>query len=181
MDPTRVSFRRFDPLSYEDCCLMAKWENDPTIKALFQVYQDQVAFDWVSTPEEISEAHAASVENPTDRNFMILLDGESVGEMNFFMDRRPIITPKLNTAWAGIVIGEAHARAKGVGKLAFRELERVAKEAGAERLELGVFEYNENAIKFYKSLGYQEIARLPDYTWFNGRKWTDIRMLKDPL
>jgi|GEM_PF-5606512 len=78
---------------------------------------------------------------------MIELDGKAVGEMNFFLDRRPIITPKANTAWAGIVIG--------------------------------VFEFNEVALSFYKKMGYQEIARLSDYTFSKGRIWADIRMLKE--
>ena len=49
---------------------------------------------------------------------------------------------------------------------------------GLARVELGVFEFNENARRMYEGLGYREIARIKDFTYWNGRMWQDIRMEK---
>ncbi|MEO5668694.1 MAG: GNAT family N-acetyltransferase [Bdellovibrionota bacterium] len=174
-----VSFRKFDPYSSEDCALMAKWENDPLIRSLFQVFRDEISFARVATVESISQNYKPAEDNPTEQSFMIMYEGKPVGEMSFYLDRRPILTAKSNTAWAGIVIGEAHARGCGVGRLAMQELEARAKKAGAQRIELGVFEFNKTAIRFYEKLGYREFVRLPGYTWMAGKMWADIRMLKE--
>jgi len=179
MDHKKITFRPFDADSAKDCELMAAWENDLEIRDLFQVFRDEEASKRVSTSAEVSKNYQKSPDNPTEQSFMILLDGEPVGEMNFFLDRKPIMTPKPNTAWAGIVVGEVHARGCGIGRIAMQELEQRAKTAGAKRMELGVFEHNNRAISFYQSLGYREFARLPDYTFANGKKWADIRMIKE--
>lgn len=46
-------------------------------------------------------------------------------------------------------------RGKGIGKKLFCETEKIAKENGAKRLDLTVWEFNKDAISFYKSLGMQ--------------------------
>lgn len=46
-------------------------------------------------------------------------------------------------------------RGKGIGKKLFFETENIAKENGAKRLDLTVWEFNKEAINFYKSLGMQ--------------------------
>ena len=46
-------------------------------------------------------------------------------------------------------------RGKGIGKKLFYETEKIAKENGAKRLDLTVWEFNKDAISFYKSLGMQ--------------------------
>lgn len=48
----------------------------------------------------------------------------------------------------------------------------------AQRIELGVFEFNTNALKLYQKLGYKEINRTEDFTYWNGKMWHDIRMEK---
>jgi RimJ/RimL family protein N-acetyltransferase len=45
-------------------------------------------------------------------------------------------------------------------------------------MELGVFEFNTHAIKLYEKTGFQEIGRIPDFTFWQGRMWQDIRMEK---
>jgi RimJ/RimL family protein N-acetyltransferase len=41
---------------------------------------------------------------------------------------------------------------------------------------MGVFEFNANAKKLYQKFGYQEIGRVKDFTFWQGRLWQDIRM-----
>ncbi len=49
---------------------------------------------------------------------------------------------------------------------------------GLGRIELGVFEFNENARQLYEKVGYKEIGRIEDFTYWNGKMWQDIRMEK---
>jgi len=81
-----------------------------------------------------------------------------------------------DTAWIAIIIGEQDARGRGIGALALRYLEDQIKAQGLQRIELGVFDFNTNAIKLYQKSGYQEIGRINDFTFWQGRLWQDIRM-----
>ena len=57
-------------------------------------------------------------------------------------------------------------------------LEEQARALGLKRAELGVFEFNIPAIKLYTKLGYKEIVRLDDFTFWDGKMWQDIRREK---
>ena len=83
------------------------------------------------------------------------------------------------TAWVGITIGESEGRGKGLGFKAIQYLEGVIINEGLKRIELGVFEFNRNAHSLYKKLGYQEIARIPAFTYWNKKMWADLRMEKN--
>ncbi|WP_100402900.1 GNAT family N-acetyltransferase [Bacillus sp. FJAT-42315] len=52
------------------------------------------------------------------------------------------------------------------------------KKQGIKRIELGVFEFNKQAQKLYQKLGYKEIGRIENFTYWQGEMWTDIRMEK---
>jgi RimJ/RimL family protein N-acetyltransferase len=54
----------------------------------------------------------------------------------------------------------------------------VIKKESYNRIELGVFEFNTVAIGLYKKMGYNEIGRIEDFTYWNGKMWQDIRMEK---
>jgi diamine N-acetyltransferase len=63
----------------------------------------------------------------------------------------PIIIPKkvvyMNDFGVDIIY-----RGKGLGKVFFEKILEFAKSIEADSLELGVYEFNENAIKFYESM-----------------------------
>jgi len=44
-------------------------------------------------------------------------------------------------------------------------LEKEIGNKGLKRIELGVFEFNENARRLYLKLGYKEIGRIDDFTY----------------
>ena len=51
-----------------------------------------------------------------------------------------------------ICIGKKHQK-KGIGKKLYNQIIQLAKEKNIKNIELMVWEFNENAIKFYKNLG----------------------------
>ena len=57
-------------------------------------------------------------------------------------------------------------------------LERLAGGAGAARIEIGVFEYNERALSFFDQLGYVAFERRAERAYWDGRLWSEIRLLK---
>lgn len=67
----------------------------------------------------------------------------------------------------------------GVGRGAIGTIDSEMRLHGVKRIELGVFEFNENARRLYQKLGYKEIGRIEDFTYWNGKMWQDIRMEKD--
>jgi len=48
---------------------------------------------------------------------------------------------------------------KGIGRLLFNHIEDYAKSEGASSIQLNVWEFNENAIKFYESMGMSTRSR----------------------
>jgi len=101
-----------------------------------------------------------------------------VGEMNYQVDPEQLLRRVPGTAWIGIQIGEPRARGKGIGAQAMHYLEERIRDRGLRRIELGVFEFNKPARTLYRRLGYREFGRIPDFTFWKGKMWEDIRMEK---
>ena len=83
-----------------------------------------------------------------------------------------------HAAGIALVIGEAHQRGRGLGTRVVADLEARVARAGAERIEVGIFAYNERSLGFFGSLGYEEFERTPPCAWWDGRLWPDVRLLK---
>lgn len=110
--------------------------------------------------------------------YLIHLDGQVIGEMDYQVDPAHLFKKEVGTAWIGISIGEEIGRGKGIGYLAMQHLEEQIKRQGLKRIELGVLEFNASAIKLYQKSGYTEIGRIKDFTYWQGKMWQDIRMEK---
>jgi RimJ/RimL family protein N-acetyltransferase len=172
-----VTYRAIDFGSDTDCTLLTKWANDPDIRHLSTWHKDEVSFNTPASLEQFKER--VHKPKPHRSDIMIILNDVPVGEMSFELYEEPEGSGIFSVAWMSIVIGEANARGKGIGKIAMTHLENLARTAGATRAELGVFEFNERALALYRRLGYREFKRIPDFTFWNGKMWTDIRMAKD--
>ena len=62
--------------------------------------------------------------------------------------------------------------------ISLKYLEEEIKKQALKRIELGVFECNKNAHKLYQKLGYQEIGKNKQFTFYQDKMWDDIRMEK---
>jgi len=151
-----------------------KWESEPALIPLARPNPDEVALNMrmTVTVAELTERLQHS------HSYLIYLDGQTIGEMSYQVDPAHLYKREAGTAWIGITIGEESARGKGIGFQAMQYLEREIKQAGRHRIELGVFEFNANAIKLYMKLRCQEIGRINDFTYWKGKMWQDIRMEK---
>jgi len=169
-----ITFRKLVTTDKEIASTMERWSNDPAITHLIRPNQNQNDLNGfipvtVETLERLLEEFSIH---------LIYMDGLLVGEMNFQADPIHLYKKETGTAWIGLVIGEESARGLGIGFLAMKYLEEKIREQKFNRIELGVFEFNIRGIKLYKKLGFQEIGRIADFTYWRGKMWQDIRMEK---
>lgn len=151
-----------------------RWDNDPDLIHLIRPTKnkEEQGQRWYMTLDDL--------RNRLESNhiYLIYLNDKLVGEMNYMVDPGHLYKTESGTAWIGITIGESDGRGKGIGYKAIQYLENEIKKQGLKRIELGVFEFNNQAFKLYQQLGYQEIGRISEFTYWNHKMWSDIRMEK---
>src|SRR5215208_971395 len=142
-----------------------RWEYDAKLIPLIRPHHDRASLETYEpvTMKDLEQR----LEH--DQIYLIYLQGQLVGEMDYQIDPRHLYKKKTGTAWIGIVLGEEAARGKGIGYLALQYLEKEIRQQGLQRVELGVFEFNTVAIKLYQKAGYNEIARIPNFTYWQDR------------
>ncbi|TMU87527.1 GNAT family N-acetyltransferase [Bacillus sp. BHET2] len=153
---------------------MNRWDNDPALIPLIRPCKDKDE----SEQRRDTTLNEFRKRLDTHQVYLIYLDDTLVGEMNYMLDPVHLYRKVTGTAWIGITIGEAQGRGKGVGFKAIQFLEAEIKKQGHDRIELGVFEFNTQAYDLYTRLGYHEIGRIADFTYWNNKMWADIRMEK---
>jgi RimJ/RimL family protein N-acetyltransferase len=168
---------RFAPLvepTGEIAEAFTRWENDPLLIPLSRPNRNK---------DDLEKRQVVTLDDMVqrlkhDHIYLIYLDSQLIGEMSYQVDPKQLLKKEPGTAWIGITIGEAHGRGKGIGSQALPYLEQQIATQGLKRIELGVFAFNTPAFTLYQKLGYQEIGRVLDFTYWEGRMWEDIRMEK---
>ena len=150
------------------------WSNDPALVHLIRPNKNQAEL------EEFFSVTVDSLKKQLEQYpiYLIYLEGELVGEMNYQINPGHLYIKKPGSAWIGIVIGDLSARGKGIGPQAMAYIEKQILDQDLARIELGVFEFNTPALSLYQKLGYQEIGRIDNFTYWQGRMWQDIRLEK---
>lgn len=59
---------------------------------------------------------------------------------------------------------DENCRRQGVGRAFFEGIRAFARERGYDRIELNMWEFNENALKFYESIGFSTYRRYMELT-----------------
>ena len=169
-----ITFKKLTEPDTEVLKSLNKWENDPALIHLIRPNRDRDALEMreVLTVKDLEER---LVHNHI---FLIYLEDQLVGVMDYQIDPRHVFKKETGTAWIGIIVGEEIARGKGIGQQALHHLEEEIRKQGLRRIELGVFEFNTSAIKLYLKAGYQEIGRVPEFTYWKDKMWQDVRMEK---
>jgi len=169
-----IHFAKLTEPTAEITAVFNKWENDPALVPLTRPNQDQAALE---KQQNVTQATLVKrLEH--DVIYLIHRGAALIGEMNYQVDPAHLYKKEAGTGWIGITIGEESARGMGVGSLAIAYLEAEIKQAGLRRIELGVFEFNANALKLYTRSGYQRIGIIENFTYWRGKMWQDIRMEK---
>ena len=173
-----LNYREIDFEAVEDCRLLAWWYNDPQIKHLYSLFPDEESASVEFTPEYFERIGKLPHNEAPHQNLMVLADDVPIGQAMFETDTPKLLTKQPNTAWLALMIGEREYRECGLGKVIAQHLEGLAAVSGAQRIEIGVFEHNERALRFFSDSGYGPFQRRKARTWYNGRMWDEIRLLK---
>lgn len=169
-----IEFKKLTEPTAEIVEYLNKWQNDPVLIPLIRPNKNKADLERRETVtikdlEQRLEHHHI---------YLIYLQDQLIGEMGYQIDPKQLHKKEAGTAWIDIIIGEELGRGKRIGYLALLYLEKEVKGKGLQRIELGVFEFNTNAIKLCRKAGYREIGRIPDFTYWKNKMWQDIRMGK---
>ena len=154
--------------------ILNRWENDPILVPFIRPAESE---------EKLREEQEVTLENLKRRldsheEYLIYRENRMIGHMSVQIDPAHIAKKEKGTAWIGIYIGDHDIRGRGAGTFALTRLEDLLKKRQLHRIELGVFEFNTGAFRFYRKLGFTAFERIDDFTWWQGRMWQDIRMEK---
>jgi RimJ/RimL family protein N-acetyltransferase len=149
-----------------------EWDNDPSLVPLIRPNKNQADLDKVKSKEEVEDSFKHN------KVYLIYLNDQLVGEMEYQVDPGHLFIKEQGTAWFSITIGEEAAQGIGIGTEAMKYIEKIIKEDGYHRIELGVFAFNSRAISLYENMGYSVIGKVDGFTYWKGEMWQDIRMEK---
>ncbi len=152
---------------------MVNWYNDEAIQHFIRPNFEAGSYEVYSTEEMIK-----SICDLNKYYYIAYDDDLPIGEVSITVNPRHLARKGQNTSWISILIGEANYRGKGYGTKMMSFVESKSLELGLDRIELGVFEFNENAINFYNKLGYTPFHEFKNFTFWAGSWYSDIRMEK---
>jgi ribosomal protein S18 acetylase RimI-like enzyme len=93
--------------------------------------------------------------------FVAEMDGDVVGFVHAIARDTPdipVLVPRRFVIIDSIVVKSEYKK-RGIGRMLMKAMEEWTKEKGASSIELNVYEFNEEAITFYKSLGYKTFSQ----------------------
>ena len=172
-----ITFELFDPLKSDHIDTLFRWETDEEIFKLITPIFKQEDQNKLADRKVFASKYLKTGDYIHEIQF-ICVDNKPVGNFSLMMDPGHLYKKIKGTAWLGLTIAEREYWGKGIAKIGMEKCEERALFHGANRIELGVFEFNSRAISFYKKIGYQEIGRIEEFTWADDKKWDDIRMEK---
>jgi RimJ/RimL family protein N-acetyltransferase len=163
------SLVRLGSIGPEDKDALALWSHDSDY--LRNMYFDPA----VPHPAAYYEEKEKDKENKDSRNVRFgirtLDDGKLIGITGLW------VAWNNQTAWFWIGIGEAAYRGKGYGTDAVRLMVGYAfRELGLYRVQLGVFSYNQRALRSYEKVGFVNEGAQRDELYRDGRRWDMINM-----
>ena len=113
----------------------------------------------------------------TKKIYIVKLESERAGTFSVIRDFGCLVKKTENTAWISLAFLKKYHGSQLI-KDSYFLFEKQLKNDGYDRIELGVFEFNIRARKFYEKIGYEQIACLNDFTYYNGKWWADYRYEK---
>lgn len=132
---------------YEDVRILVKQIHELHLSNRPDIYNDGESF-----PKEYFEKVLSDANN---LNYVYVKSKKIVGVLNATLQHTnplPIIKPRTYYFIENIVVDKNHRR-KGIAKKLFNYLTLKAKENNIDSIELNVWSFNTEAIKFYESMG----------------------------
>lgn len=142
---------------------------------------------WVSSKEELiqfagpifefplsKEQLKNYISNPNVKAYKVMYENNHIGHSEINISQNT--PPKL----CRIIIGNKNYRGKGLGQKIVESLLKICKEEfKSNKVELNVFDWNENAIKCYEKVGFKFNREKQKEVIVNGKKWFSLNMYKE--
>lgn len=139
--------RKMNLNDYEDVRTLVKQIHELHLSNRPDIYNDGESF-----PKEYFEKVLSDANN---LNYVYVENKKIVGALNASLQHTnplPIIKPRTYYFIENLVVDKNHRR-KGIAKKLFSYLTLKAKENNIDSIELNVWAFNKDAIKFYESMG----------------------------
>ncbi len=117
------------------------------------------------------------MEQDKKKIYIVYLEEEKIGTFSVIKDFKYLVSKEENVAWISLAFDKKYF-GKQVIKDSYFLFEELLRKNGYEKIELGVFEFNKRAIKFYEKIGYEKITSLENFTYYDGKWWNDYRYEK---
>ena len=130
----------------------------PLMRELHAVHSDARPDFYTVSDDPLDEAAFGYWFGEDKHAFVAEQDGELLGFLTGYIVRyagRPLHQPMIHF-YVDTLGVTASARRRGIGKALMQAAERVGKEAGADRMTLGVWAFNRGARDFYEDFGFVE-------------------------
>ena len=109
--------------------------------------------------------------------YIVKHEGERLGTFSVIREFEYLVKKTEYTAWISLAFIKKY-HGNHMIKDSYFLFEKQLTDDGYKRIELGVFEFNIRARKFYEKIGYEQIACLKDFTYYDGKWWADYRYEK---
>ncbi|WP_127716870.1 GNAT family N-acetyltransferase [Halobacteriovorax sp. HLS] len=150
-------------------------ENDESIRHLI-IPKNEKINEPIRTEEQLVHYYQSSSEYQFF--YLIKVDEKIVGDISLMINPSHLLKKDQESGWIGIAIWDRDFWGKDIASRAMDFLEELTKDVGLRRMELGVFEFNIRAKKFYEKCGFKQFSRIPKFTKWDDKFWDDIRMEK---
>ncbi|OEF98065.1 hypothetical protein BHF71_03330 [Vulcanibacillus modesticaldus] len=153
----------------EDLPKYLEWMNDSEVRQYLAI-----GISYPLTMTEENDWYESMLKDKSRKTYAIhtIENDQLIGNCSLFN-----INWKNQSAVTGIFIGDKNYWGKGYGTEALRLLLYLGfQEFNLRRIELGVFEFNDRAIKSYKKLGFVEEGRKRRAIYRNGNFYDEVIM-----
>ena len=159
----------------EDFKFLYELETDPEIIYYYHPnFSEDGKMEFLSYDKAMKE-----YENQNAKKiYIVKYKGERIGTFSVIKDFEYLVKKEEGTAWISLAFIKKY-HGNQIVKDSYFLFEERLKEDGYNKIELGVFEFNTRARRFYEKIGYDQIACLKDFTYYNGKWWADYRYEKN--
>lgn len=140
-------------IEFRDACL------EDIDNGLLELYMEGFDIHHEKRPEYFEKSNEDSsrfelysfISNVNNKYLLITLDGKIIGYLQYRLNgvNKDII-------WISQFVISSSYRGQGYGKKLIFKIKEIGKSLGCKRVELNCWSFNEDALKFYKKIGFDE-------------------------
>jgi ribosomal protein S18 acetylase RimI-like enzyme len=150
-----LTLRRATPEDYDGLCALMQEVNEVHRQHHPQIFRKPAGPIWEK------ETLLNSLRDDRAAVFVADIEGHLMGFVHVLVKEPPAIPVMTPRCYAHIdcIVVAATARRRGVGRGLLEQAHTWAEAQGAASVDLTVFDFNEDAIAFYRELGYETLSR----------------------